>query len=82
MNFEEFKKRYFARLDKMGAIYNPNDGDFIDRIAEIYMGILIFNEWQIDEAKKAQKQARKEEVERIEAKHKARIYAPNGGIIQ
>jgi hypothetical protein len=47
MNFEEFKKRYEAKLVALGADRNllpPTD-----RMAEIFTGLIVLTEWQQEE---------------------------------
>lgn len=84
MNFEEFKKRYVAKLMKSG-LYVPedldNDAEFNDRMAEIYLGLMVYAEFQNEYAKAAYEKSQAEAL--IKAKKQAKkIYVPNKEIIQ
>jgi len=70
MNFEEFKKRYAEKTERMGATQTPDD----DMLAELYLGLVIFSEWQADEINKANSMQKKRTPEN-------KIYVPNKGII-
>lgn len=76
MNFEEFKKRYIAKLEKAGvAIPEAGDKDyyaFEDRMAEIYLGLMVYAEFQNEHAREQMKKQQRA----------AKIHVPNRGIIQ
>lgn len=55
MNFDQFKEKYANKLNKLGATM-PDE----DRLAEIYIGLVIFTEWQAGEIAKANAAVKKE----------------------
>lgn len=79
MNFEEFKKRYIAKLMKSGLYQSQeeieNDAEFNDRMAEMYLGFMVYSEWQNEYAKAAHEKAKREAL--IQAKKKqSKIIVP------
>jgi hypothetical protein len=58
MNFEAFKKAYEDRLISFGA--DKSEIPHIDRIFEVFVGLVIFSEWQKAEQQKAWDEAKKQ----------------------
>lgn len=81
MNFEEFKKRYEAKLLRAGlTIPGSEDADyasFQDQMATIYVGITIYSEIQHEALEKQRK-----EYAELMRKQKPSIILTNNGIIQ
>jgi hypothetical protein len=58
LNFEEFKKRYEAKLIESGA--DRSKLPTADRMGEVFIGLVIFSEWQTVEQRKAWDEAKKQ----------------------
>lgn len=79
MNFDEFKKRYNEKLDKVGTPEEARPDS--EELAKIYVGLVIFSEYNAEEMQKAQQKAR----EQMEKSNKIvgidkKIILPKGGI--
>lgn len=77
LDFNKFKESYNAKLDKLGATERPSE----DRLAELYIGLVIFSEWQAEEIKRASEVAAKETAKlNKKIAHSPKIYT--GGRLQ
>lgn len=75
MDFETFKERYITKLLKSGLYKDreelENDADFNDRMAEMYLGFMVYAEYQIEHAKKQYEEMKKKEAEK---EQRSKIY--------
>lgn len=74
MNFEEFKMRYAAKLVSTGFFESVEDAlsdeGFNDRMAELYLGLMVYAEFQNEQLQiqKAEHEKRlAEEIKKINA---------------
>lgn len=78
MNFETFKERYITKLLKSGLYESreelESDEGLNDRMAEIYLGFMVYSEYQNEQAKKQYDEMK----EREQQKQKPQIYT--GGV--
>jgi hypothetical protein len=69
MNFEEFKKRYIEKLGR-GGFVTPTDPEelaaFEDKMADIYLGLMIYSEYQNEQTKKQMAEYKKQQREEME----------------
>lgn len=52
MNYEEFKKRYIDKLKKAGFEVFEDNPEFNDRMAEFYLGLMVYAEFQNEQYEK------------------------------
>jgi hypothetical protein len=73
LDFNEFKRRYEAKLEKAGYPVE-NDAAFNDKMADIYVGLMIYSEYQNDVAAEHNRNVKKQK----EMASKPQIYVPGG----
>lgn len=78
MNFEEFKKRYAQKLVSTGFFATVEDAladdGFNDRMAELYLGLMVYAEFQREQAQEQLKQQREQMKKKTSG-----IILPGGG---
>lgn len=79
MNFDEFKRRYMAKMETTGFVFSGDDEGFNDKMAEMYLALMIYAEFQTENAKKQHEEMKNEMEQRMKdnASKKA-IYVPGG----
>lgn len=79
MNFDNFKKRYYEKLDKAGTPKEARPDS--EELAKIYVGLVIFSEYNAEEMQKAQQKAREHltKTNKIVGVDK-KIILPKGGV--
>lgn len=75
LNFEEFKKRYFKRLEASGfhfqALPQEEQDNLVEQVAAIFNGLSVFNEFQMEAQQEFQREMKRA--------NKPGIILPGGG---
>lgn len=59
MDFEEFKKRYMKKMVETGYKFDEKDAEFHDRMAEMYLALMVYSEFQNEHAMKAMREIKR-----------------------